>query len=348
MSGPSPVACPARAGTGVFPASVLAAFAPYRVSFVGGGTDLPEFFEDQVGAVLSTTLDIGISILATGRAGTGIHLLTSVGEETAARPGDLQNAILREVLRDHGPQGSLQLAVLSDLPFGTGMGSSGTLAVAMLAGLSCLTRGRTGTPAWLAETAYAIERHRLGYKVGKQDQYAAAFGGLNLIEFHGSRTTVTPVILMPNEAARLEAHVLLLATRGRRRASQILSKMSHGMAEKQGCLLEMRDLAREMATVLATSRIDIARMGELMKRNWALKRSLAGGISPPHVDAMLEAAHRAGALGAKLLGAGSAGYLMVLAFPARHAAIREALGHPAEIPFRLGRSGAWAVVKGAS
>ena len=308
---------------------------PYRISFAGGGTDLPAFYREEYGAVLSTAIDRHMYVTVGTRFDSTIRVAYSTTEvvETAAQ---LKHTLVREALAITDLDRALEITTIGDVPAGTGMGSSSALAVGLLTALYAY-KGRAEAPETLARQACEIEIDRLGAPIGKQDQYAAAYGGLQYIRFNPDETVhVEPV---PGSAAMLEAlsdHVLLFYTGGTRDANQLLSEQSRATARKLDVLRRMRDIAGELRDVLGTSdspRFDV--FGAKLDEAWELKRSLTGSISTRTIDDWYARGRRAGAYGGKLLGAGGGGFLMLFAPRDRHGASREELGHPKELPVRF-------------
>lgn len=310
---------------------------PYRVSFAGGGTDLPAFYREEAGAVLSVGVAHHMYVTVSPRFDRTTRVAyTRV--EIAETIDAIEHTIAREALRMTGLGPHLEITTVGDVPAGTGLGSSSSLAVGLLNALHAY-KGQVTSPGELAARACEIEIDILGKPIGRQDQYAAAFGGVNHIRFNPDHSVdVEPVPAAPGFLAALESHVLLLYTAQQREADAILRRQSEGSADRMAVLRGMRDLAGAMRATMGGSG-DLAEFGRLLHEGWELKRSLGFGISSAHIDAWYEAARGAGAMGGKLLGAGGGGFLMVLAPPERHEAIRAALGRPREIPFRIDRRG---------
>jgi D-glycero-alpha-D-manno-heptose-7-phosphate kinase len=310
---------------------------PYRVSFAGGGTDLPAFYRREYGAVLSTTIDQHIYVTIHRRFESTIRVSYS-RTEVASTLDDIQHELVREAMRRVEIDEPLEITTIGDVPSGTGMGSSSTLTVGLLAALHGY-RNRVVSSRLLAEHACQIEIDVLGKPIGRQDQYAAAFGGLNYIRFNPDDTVdVEPVPCRPETMAELERQTLLVYTGQTRDANVILERQSGATADRMDVLRSMRDLAHEMRDALGSDG-DLERFAALLHEGWALKRSLGCGITNDQVNDWYEAARRAGALGGKLLGAGGGGFLLLIAPTWRHRAIREALGRPRELPFRIARHG---------
>jgi D-glycero-alpha-D-manno-heptose-7-phosphate kinase len=316
---------------------VIITQTPYRVSFAGGGTDLPAFYRHEPGAVLSVGVAHHMYVTVSPRFDKTTRVAyTRV--EIADGIDRIEHTIAREALRMTGLGEHLEITTVGDVPAGTGMGSSSSLAVGLLNALYAY-KGMVTSPGSLAEKACEIEIDILGKPIGRQDQYAAAYGGVNYIRFNPDHSVdVEPVPCQPGFLDALEKHIILLYTDQQRDADIILKRQSEGSVDKMGVLRQMRDLAGELrATMGGQGNLDD--FGRILHEGWELKRSLGFGISNAGVDDWYAAARKAGAMGGKLLGAGGGGFLLVMAPPERHAAIREAVGHPREIPFRIDRRG---------
>jgi D-glycero-alpha-D-manno-heptose-7-phosphate kinase len=310
---------------------------PYRVSFAGGGTDLPAFYRREYGAVLSTTIDQHIYVTIHRRFESTIRVSYS-RTEVATTIDEVQHELVREAMRRVEIDEPLEITTIGDVPSGTGMGSSSSLTVGLLKALHGY-RNRVVNPRLVAEQACQIEIDVLGKPIGRQDQYAAGFGGLNYIRFNPDDTVdVEPVPCRPETMAELERQTLLVYTGQTRDANVILERQSGATADRMDVLRSMRDLAHEMRDALG-SEGDLDRFAALLHEGWALKRSLGCGITNDQVNEWYETARRAGALGGKLLGAGGGGFLLLVAPTWRHRAIREALGRPRELPFQIARHG---------
>lgn len=310
---------------------------PYRVSFAGGGTDLPVFYREEPGAVLSLTLDQHMYVTVSPRFDETTRIAYT-RTEIAASLDHIEHTIAREALRLTDLGRHLEITTIGDVPAGTGLGSSSSLAVGLLNALYAY-RGEVTSPGRLAELACRIEIDILEKPIGRQDQYAAAFGGLNHMRFLPDHTVeVEPVPCRPETMAELEARVLLVYTQQEREADRILEQERAGISGNRHVLRGLRDLVDPMIKALSGD-ADLNRFAALLHEGWELKRSLGCGISNPKIDGWYEAARRAGAEGGKLLGAGGGGFLLLLAPPERHASIREALSHPRELRFGIDRRG---------
>lgn len=310
---------------------------PYRVSFAGGGTDLPAFYEQEYGAVLSMGVAHHMYVTVSPRFDKTTRVAyTRV--EIADGIDKLDHTIAREALRMTGLGDHLEITTVGDVPAGTGMGSSSSLAVGLMNALYAY-KGQVTSPGLLAKNACDIEIDILGKPIGRQDQYAAAYGGVNYIRFNPDHSVdVEPVPCDPAFLKALEDHIILLYTDQQRDADVILKKQSEGSRDKMSVLRDMRDLAGELRTTMG-GQGDLEDFGRILHEGWLLKRSLGFGISNAGVDEWYNVARANGAMGGKLLGAGGGGFLLVMAPPEKHDAIRAACGHPRELPFRIDRRG---------
>jgi D-glycero-alpha-D-manno-heptose-7-phosphate kinase len=319
---------------------------PYRVSFAGGGTDLPAFYREEPGAVLSVTIKRHIYVTVHRRFASNWRVSYS-RTETVDRAADLQHEIVREAIALVGLDEPLEITTIGDVPAGTGMGSSSTLTVGLLHALYAAS-GRIVDRLTLARDSCQIELDALNKPIGRQDQYAAAFGGMNYFRFKSDDSVdVEPVPVPPTVLRELEARTLLLYTGTRRSADAILKRQSEGTSDRRPILRQMRELADSMRhSLVADNGLD--EFSRLLHEGWALKRSLGFGISVDSVDGWYEAARRAGAKGGKLLGAGGGGFLLLFADPDCHDRIRDALGRPQELPFQIDHGGSRVVFVGDS
>ena len=310
---------------------------PYRVSFAGGGTDLPAFYEHEAGAVLSVTINKYMYVTVSNRFDSTTRI-SYTKTEIAEKLDDIEHTIAREALRLTGLGPYMEITTIGDVPAGTGMGSSSSLSVGLLNALYAY-KGQIVSDEKLAKQACDIEIDILKNPIGRQDQYAAAYGGLNYMKFNPDHTVdVDPVPTRPEVMRELENRLLLLYTGNKRSASDILKKQSEGTADRMTVLREMRDLAAEMRSVIGGSG-NLDEFADLLHQGWELKRSLGFGISGQKINDWYSAARAAGAQGGKLLGAGGGGFLLLIAPPERHNVIRDALDRPKEMDIALDRRG---------
>lgn len=322
---------------------------PMRLSFVGGGTDLPDFFLEHAGAVVSTAIDkhVYVTVKRHSTLFEERYRLNYSETELVQSIDDIDNMIIRECLRLVPVEPPLYVSTVGDIPASSGLGSSGSFAVGMLSALHEL-RGERVSAGQLAEEACYVERDVLGQPVGNQDQYAAAFGGLNYIEFRKSgRTVIDPLTVAPEVLETLFASSMLFWTGVIRSSGSILEEQKSNIGARTEQLTRMRDLAKDCRNLFLDG-FDIETFGAMMHRNWVEKRELASSISNSGIDADYEKARAAGALGGKIAGAGGGGFLLLLVPASRQQAVREALGHLEEIPFGFEPHGSRVLYSGGS
>ncbi|MDX2036745.1 MAG: hypothetical protein SFX72_08840 [Isosphaeraceae bacterium] len=310
---------------------------PYRVSFAGGGTDLPAFYREEFGAVISTAINRHMYVTVHHRFEPTIRIAYSK-TETVTNVEQIDHEIVREAMKLTGVDEPLEITTIGDVPAGTGMGSSSSLTTGLLTALHGY-RGRILPHAQIASDACHLEIDLLKKPIGRQDQYAAAFGGLNYIRFHPDDSVdVEPVACPIDTLNELERRLLLLYTEKTRDANAILEKQSRSTQDHRASLRRMRDLADEMRRALTGSG-GLDAFARLLHEGWELKRSIGCGISNDRIDQWYATARKAGAQGGKLLGAGGGGFLLLLAPPERHSVIEEALGRPRKLPIKIERNG---------
>lgn len=313
---------------------------PLRISFVGGGTDLPDFYEEHGGAVVSTTVDKWIHVIVAPRFEGDVRVSYSTTEivDSAA---NVQHELVREAMRLTGVPRGVEIVTLADVPSqGTGLGSSSTVTVGLLNALYAF-QGVYKPPLQLAEEAATIEIDVLGKPIGRQDQYAAAVGGFNFIEFlpRGGGVRLEPVICAEDTFRRVQRSLLLFYTGRQRSAANVLTEQRTAVRDGRSvdALKKMVDLARELRERLGAG--DADSLGALLHENWELKRGLADDISNETVDQWYQSALDAGATGGKILGAGAGGFFLIVAPPERHDAVRTALSHVRELPLKFSARG---------
>ena len=296
---------------------------PIRISFVGGGTDIANFYRQYGGAVISTTIDKYISVRITERRNSRIAINTPDHRETVSHLEHIQHPLIREAMRKTGVTGGVSITVTSDIPSrGCGLGSSSALTVGLLNALYAY-RGIEMPPKTLAQQACEIEIERLNQPIGKQDQYIAAYGGLQRIRFNKDGSVHTQEIpVTPETIARLEQNFALFYTGIQRRAETILHKQKHSASPQT--LLQIKGLVPAFYDVLVNPS-SLSEVGYLLHRAWQLKRSLCDSISNPMLDTIYERATAAGALGGKILGAGGGGYFLFYVPKAKQGTVTAAL-----------------------
>ncbi|MGC9943174.1 MAG: GHMP kinase [Verrucomicrobiota bacterium] len=309
---------------------------PLRVSFAGGGTDLADFYERDYGAVFSTAIDKYIFVTVKQHSklfNEPIRINYSV-TELVDDVGEIKNNIARECLRLLKIDPPIYISTAGDLPASTGLAGSSCFAVGLLHALHAY-RGERVSPGQLAEDACHIEIAVLKEPIGKQDQYAAAFGGLNFFRFNpGGAVTVEPVRINNHFLDDLFDHILMFWTGIQRDASSVLAEQQRNIPDKLSYLKKIRDHAHELQTLSGAGKFDPRAFGRVLDESWSLKRQLAASISSPKIDEYYERAMKAGAEGGKICGAGNGGFLLFIVKPEKKPALRQALAELLEVPIR--------------
>lgn len=299
---------------------------PLRMSFVGGGSDLQAFYLEHGGAVLSTAIDKYVYVSVNRKFDGGTRLAYSQVEEVDT-VAQIEHRLVRATFEMVGLQGGVEITTTADIPSrGTGLGSSSSFTVGLINAISAY-QGRHISAADLGQLSCEVEIERCGEPIGKQDQYAAAFGGLNLIEFNRDHSVcVSPVIMDRDVLRTLEKRLVIFYTGVTRSASAVLKQQSANSASNsatQDALKRMVSLCYVMRDELGAGNLDS--FGEILRENWSLKKTLTAGISNDAIDGWYDAAIAAGAQGGKLLGAGSGGFMMFYAPEDYHDAIVKAV-----------------------
>lgn len=318
---------------------------PFRISFLGGGTDYPAWFRRNGGAVLSVTINKYCYLQCRNLPPFFEYKNRVVWSriETTKDTDSIEHPAVREAMRYLGFTEGLEVHHFGDLPARTGLGSSSSFAVGLLHALFTL-RGEVVGKRRLADEAIHLEQALLKENVGIQDQIAAAFGGLNRVDIgQNGDYAVQPVPMSDARRQALEEHMILLFTGIVRHASDVAKKQIDALPGKEAVVRRMQALVDEGLEVLANGR-DLRDFGELLDESWQLKRSLSDAVSTEAVDAIYARARAAGAIGGKLLGAGGGGFMLLFVEPARRAQVSAALAEYLQIPFRFERSGSRVVL----
>ena len=311
---------------------------PLRVSFVGGGTDLPAFYRQSGGAVVSMSINRYFYLSMHKYFGGEKSLLKYSKTELVDRPQDIEHRILREVFTEYDLSG-IDFASAADVPAGTGMGSSSAFTVGLLQLVNAWL-GRYVPQKALADMACRIEIERLGEPIGKQDQYGAAIGGLKHIRFNTDDTvTVSPIFLDRDQLHRLENSLMLFYTGNQRSASKILSAQNKAIEDEPQTVRRLARMAAQADELHSEIMSNIDAIGSYLHEAWMLKRGLSSAISNPEIDALYDAGIAAGAAGGKLLGAGAGGFLLFYVAPERQDRVREALRPLPEHRLRMDHAG---------
>jgi len=299
---------------------MLISRAPVRISFLGGGTDYPEYFLNHGGAVLGTAIDkfsyLTISPFLSRMFDYSIRV-SYRKVELVKNVDEIEHKVYRECLKYCGLEQDVELHNVADLPAFTGLGSSSAFTVSLLHALHSF-KGEFLRPLELAYEAIYVERHLLKDRVGCQDQVFAALGGFNLIEFRSEDDiVVNRVPISPQRLAEFEQHLFVVFTGIRRRASDVVAQQLQRVEDNTSILKSMQSMVAQGWDILTGNR-PFSDFGELLHRTWIAKRSLDGVISNPEIDQMYRMGREAGAWGGKLLGAGSGGFMLFFAPPDFH------------------------------
>lgn len=312
---------------------------PLRISFVGGGSDLKTFYGKTAGMVVSTAIDKFVYAIVKERFDELIYINYSQ-KECVEHVSEIQHDLVRLAMQTTGVCCGVEITTLADIPSsGSGLGSSSAITVALLHALYTY-QNRLVTAEQLAQEACRIEIDILKKPIGRQDQYAAAYGDLNQLIFHPDDTTERIPLAMNNSAKRKFAASLLLYFTGiTRSADPILleQKANLNNPEKHRCMAEMVSFVAPFRRAMEAG--DIHACGDIMDRCWQIKQGMAAAVSNPRIAAMYARAKEAGALGGKIAGAGGGGFLLLVVPRERQNAVFEALKDYRELPFMIERSG---------
>jgi len=330
---------------------MIIARAPLRISFVGGGTDLPSFYQISPGRVISATIDKYVYTVV-----NRTPLMKKVSArysitELVNHPIELKNDRIREALLDLGILNGIEVGTFSHLPGGTGLGSSSSFSVGLIKALYA-SQGRKIDNREAAEAASRLEIELVKEPIGKQDQYAAAFGGFNVFQFNPDHSVdVMPLLLDFKKKMDLENHILVFFTGITRPAASVLTEQKVNIANKIDTLKEMADAVLKFKDLLMAGNFE--ELGKLLHDNWLKKKSLASCISNSVIDDLYQSGIDSGAWGGKVLGAGGGGCLMFLMETAKKNVVREAVKKAAqknnleyfnEIPVKFVQSGVEIIV----
>jgi len=306
---------------------------PLRISFVGGGTDLSDYYKEQDGAVLSTAIDKYIYVIIKKRFDKKIVLNYSK-KEIVSQVDDVMHDLIRESLKMTGIKNGVEITTLADIPSeGTGLGSSSSVTAGLLNAMYAY-QGKQIEPNALAKNACKIEIDLCEKPIGKQDQYAAVYGGINEIKFYPNEDVkVLNVNLNQEERISLDSNLLLFYTGITRKSSNILSKQKKETKNKKNVLTLMKDQVHMLRNSLEERNFD--NLGILLDDAWHLKRQLVNSISNIKIDKMYKLAKDAGALGGKISGAGGGGFLLLYVPRNYQVTVRQALEHFIELPFSI-------------
>jgi D-glycero-alpha-D-manno-heptose-7-phosphate kinase len=319
---------------------------PFRISFFGGGTDYPGWFQEHGGSVLATTIDkyCYISCRHLPPFFDHKHRIVYSRIENAKRVEEIEHPAVRAVFEWARVTDGLEIHHDGDLPARSGLGSSSSFTVGLVHALYAL-RGHLTSKEKLAQDAIHIEQNLIRENVGSQDQISAAFGGFNRIDFHRNGAfSVSPVILLGSRRKELHDHLMLCFTGVSRFASDVAKSQIANLKTRQEELKRMHGLVDDGVAILQDASQPIEEFGCLLDATWQYKRSLSDKISSPEIDEIYGAAKAEGAIGGKILGAGGGGFLLLFARPEKHAAIRKRLSGLVHVPFGFDDSGSRVVL----
>lgn len=298
---------------------------PLRISFVGGGTDYPGFYKLSPGAVVSTAIDKYIYVTVNKKFDNKIRISYSK-TEIVDKVSEIEHPLVREALKMTNIDGGVEITSIADIPSsGTGLGSSSSFLVGLLNALYAY-QGIHAPAEKLARQACEIEINRLKEPVGKQDQYIAAYGGLDFMQFNSDESVfVDPIICKEETKKKLQKNLLLLYTGITRQAKTVLKEQNKKTlkSNNQKILKKMAELANDLEESLIANNLNA--FGSFLHENWLLKKQLASQISNPQIDGWYKIGLKNGAVGGKILGAGGGGFMLFYAEPKNQAKITRAL-----------------------
>ena len=309
---------------------------PQRITFVGGGTDFPGYYQIAGGKCLSSAINqyLYVTVKRHGPLFDENYRLNYSSTELCNSIEEIKNNIARECLRLVPVDAPLFISTISDLPSSSGLASSSCFAVGLLHSLHIL-RGEKVSPGQLAEEACQVEIDMLKSPIGKQDQYAASFGGLNQFSFlPNNRVLLDHLWLANNGIDALFDHILLFWTSIQRDSSTILSQQKSNINDNLEYLDQINSLVDPFIDELLKSHPDFRCVGQILLVGWNLKRSLSATVSNSSIDEALNSSLKLGAFGGKIVGAGGGGFLMLIAPPSKHRNIIEGLSSLQHVPIK--------------
>jgi len=318
---------------------VIISRTPFRVSFCGGGSDLPSFYRAHGGAVLSMAIQKYMYLSMHAYFERNGYILKYSQVETPKSSNEINHRIIRQIFSDLNIKG-VDFNSSADVPAGTGMGSSSAFTVGLL-NLCHAYKGQYISKTQLAEMACDVEIKKLGEPIGKQDQYGCALGGINLIEFHSDESvSFEPVPLSYDQKAYLESNLVLFYLGGTRSASALLKVQSKNSASDVEIIANLKAMVDQARSLRGDICRDVDCLGPYLHEGWERKRKLSSGITNPIIEEAYARALSAGATGGKLLGAGGSGFLLTYCPAGAKAAVIEALSGYAAYPVPIDNAGA--------
>ena len=317
---------------------------PLRISFAGGSTDLPSFYERFGGKVISSAIDKYIYVTVNKKFDDEIRVGYSVTEITGS-VDEIKHELVRESLRTVGISKQVEITTIGDVPGrGTGLGSSSTLTVGLLNALHAF-KGKMTSPEQLASESCHIELDVLHEPIGKQDQYIAAFGGFQVIKFNKDGSVfVDPVICKSDTKSELQGQLLLFYTGLSRKAGSVLKTVKPDQEARIETMLEMKEQVDRIRHCLVHD--DVSEIGKIHHDGWELKKRTSDKVTNIAIDRLYERARKAGATGGKITGAGGGGFLMLFCPKAKQDAVRKALRELRELEFSFEPKGSTIIFVG--
>jgi D-glycero-alpha-D-manno-heptose-7-phosphate kinase len=319
---------------------------PLRITLVGGGTDLPSYYEQFRGVVLSAAISKYIFI-AINRTFTPDYFLKYSALERVGEARRIEHPIIREALLQHGVEPSVEIVSTADIPSGTGLGSSGAFTVGLLRAIYAMRRDHVSASE-VAEEACRIEIEQLSRPVGKQDQYVAAFGGLKTYTFEPDGTvTVTPLAVSSETFYDLEEHLLMFFTGYSRDADQVLAEQRSKSTARDPAMIDNLHFVKELGlrSKAALEHGDVEGFAALMHEHWEHKKKRSASMSNPNIDRWYEVGRANGAIGGKLVGAGAGGFLLFYTRDPRRLRMAMAAEGLTEVRFTFDNDGSVVVVR---
>ena len=312
---------------------------PFRMSFFGGGTDMPEFFNEEKGSVISTSFDkyVYVTVRHLPRFFDYTTEIKYSKTERVNRVDDIQHPMIRNAMKMLDMH-ELHISYDADLPGRTGLGTSSTFAVGLLNAFYCL-KGKYASKKQLADEAIFLERTLCDEAGGWQDQIAASFGGFNRIDFDKSGYKVSPVIISPDRKEALNKNLMLFFTGFTRFSADIQKSTKSSIKDKKQQLLNMLSLVDEAQDILENKNRNLDDFGRLLDKTWKLKKQTGSDISKTTIDDLYDRGISAGALGGKLLGAGGGGFLLFYVTEDNQESVRTELSELMEVPFAFETGG---------
>jgi len=313
---------------------------PFRVSFVGGGTDLEAFCSREPGSVISSAINRYVYVTVKRQVAIASHRYRISWNklEFVDSIDEIEHPIVREALRKLKIDFPIEVTTFADIPSSTGLGSSSAFAVGLLNALHAL-KGERKTKSELALEAAEIEIRILGRKIGMQDHLAASYGSINVFNFYPElKSECLPVFYKPEILPALQSNLFMFYTEMQRSAWQLLEQQSNETVDKFPILCEMKKLVEPVSEIFSGKR-PLDDMGHLLHENWLLKKQLTSGISNPKIEELYERGLKAGALGGKILGAGGGGFLLFYAPAKAHKKLKAELSELFQLHFLFDHSG---------